>query len=212
MLPWIRLLTSGILAGMMIGIGGTVYLSAENAALGASLFSVGLIYIVSFKLWLYTGRIGALAYAKDKQGYLLKLLVTLFGNWFGAYIVGFLLRHTRRMEALVSRAESACSSRLADTFPSLFLLGFFCGALLYFGILGYNTLNSDVGRHLTVFLAVVVFILCGFEHCIANMYYFTVAGVWTNPRAITATIAVILGNSAGSLVCAVLDEFRKKEE
>lgn len=47
-----------ILAGVMISIGGSVFLSCENRYIGAIFFSVGLVAVVIFELNLYTGRIG----------------------------------------------------------------------------------------------------------------------------------------------------------
>ncbi len=38
----------GILAGVSIAIGGTVFLSVENRALGALLFTVGLFAVCTF--------------------------------------------------------------------------------------------------------------------------------------------------------------------
>ena len=45
----------------------------------------------------------------------------------------------------------------------------------------------------------VVFILCGFEHCVANMYYFTMGGAWS-ARTILYLFVITLGNAAGGVI------------
>jgi len=50
--------TFAILAGFMIGMGGTVFLSLDNKALGACMFGVGLFTVVVFRLQLFTGKVG----------------------------------------------------------------------------------------------------------------------------------------------------------
>ena len=61
----------------------------------------------------------------------------------------------------------------------------------------------DVVRMLLVFLCVMVFILSGFEHCVADMYYFSVAGMWT-AGSLTRTLWMTLGNSLGGFLLPLL--------
>lgn len=74
--------------------------------------------------------------------------------------------------------------------------------LMYLGVSGFQTFDSALGRYGAVFLAVTVFILSGFEHCIANMYYYSMAGVWDNGRAWLTMLVMVLGNAAGSVIIA----------
>ena len=94
----INFLVKSILAGIAIGIGGTVFLSLDNKVLGALFFSIGLFIIVTRGLNLYTGKIG---YVFDnKLSYLIEVLVTIIGNFIGTFIVGNILRFTRVYDAL----------------------------------------------------------------------------------------------------------------
>ena len=52
---------SAIAAGMMVGIGGAVYMSCDNKYVGAVLFSVALLTICYMGMYLFTGKIGFLA-------------------------------------------------------------------------------------------------------------------------------------------------------
>ena len=73
---------------------------------------------------------------------------------------------------------------------------------MYLGVSGFQTFDSAPGRYGAVFLAVTVFILSGFEHCIANMYYYSMAGVWGDGRAWLTMAVMVLGNAAGSVITA----------
>ena len=54
-----------------------------------------------------------------------------------------------------------------------------------------------------LFFGVVAFILCGFEHCVANMYFFTVGGAWSL-RTLLYVLVMTLGNSVGGLFLPLL--------
>ena len=73
-----RQFVSAIIAGMLIGMGGTVYLSQSNAVIGSFLFSIGLYTILVFQLHLYTGKIGYTPF--QKPVYIIELLITWFGT------------------------------------------------------------------------------------------------------------------------------------
>ena len=193
-------LLSAVLAGAMISIGGTVNLSLDNRVLGACFFSIGLFFVVSMRLWLFTGKVGWLC--QNRAPYALRLLLTLAGNFLGTLCVALPLRQTRAAAALTARAAELCQTKLADSLPSLFVLALFCGVLMYIGVAGFQTFSDALGRYGAVFLAVTVFILSGFEHCIANMYYYSMVGVWGDSRAWLTMAVMVLGNAAGSVLVA----------
>lgn len=201
-------LISSFLAGACIAVGGTVFLSVDHKVVGASLFSIGLFYVVSFGLWLFTGRVGYLL--QNSGAYFVKLLVTLLGNFAGTFTVAVLLRQTRSADALIERAAALSMLKLEDGLGSIFILAVFCGVLMYVGVNGYAVFEHALGKYLSVYLAVSVFILSGFEHCVANMYYFSLAGVWGEARAWVEMAVMVLGNSVGSVVFAGLNGLWKK--
>ena len=89
-----KCLVKSIIAGVMIGIGGTVYLSVENKVVGSVLFAIGLFAIVVYGFNLYTGKIGYLV-TNFNFKYIKELVITLVGNFIGTFFVGFILRYTR---------------------------------------------------------------------------------------------------------------------
>ena len=194
-----------ILAGMMIAIGGSVYLGIESHNLGAALFTIGLFVIYTLDLYLYTGKIGFLLEDKDP----LKIVIIWFGNLVGATATAGLVLCTRMVTTthVVESAKHYAEVKLGDpSYLSIFVLGIFCGIMMYLAAISFkttqNTQNS-VGGYIGLFLCVMIFLLLGFEHSIANMFYFTIAGAWS-VKAVIALIVVSIGNAVGGLLIPVL--------
>ena len=55
------------------------------------------------------------------------------------------------------------------------------------------------GKYLSLFFGVMVFILCGYEHCVADMFYFTAAGVWS-VDTVLRLVVITLGNAVGGVL------------
>ncbi len=195
---YVDYLIKGIYAGIMIGIGGTVYLSVQNTVAGSFLFSVGLLMICMYGMNLYTGKIGYILI--NKINYIYELLLSLLGNFIGTFIVGRLILLTR-YSSISARALTISNLKLTDNLLSIFVLSLFCGILMYLAVNNYKKVSGEIGKYIGIFMCVMVFILCGFEHCVANMYYFTVANVWSL-KAFLYLLVMILGNTCGSVLIA----------
>ena len=186
-----------VLAGISISIGGVVYLSLENKMVGALLFSVGLFTVCTFGLNLFTGKVCNLPGkgAPCVGG----LALVWLGNLVGAELTGLLVRATRIGAALSETAMGLCETKLGDSLPSIFILAIFCNIMIYIGVENYRSNPHEVGKYLGIVFGVIVFILCGFEHCVANMFYFAVANVWSG-KTVLYLLVMTLGNTAGGLV------------
>lgn len=202
-----KCLVKSILAGIMIGIGGTVYLSVSDKVVGSILFAIGLFAILVYGFNLYTGKIGYLV-SNFNFKYIRELVITLIGNFIGTFFVGFILRYTRIYSLISEKAKTLVDIKLDDTIISILILSFFCGILMYFAVNSYKEVK-DVGKYVAVFLGVIVFILCGFEHCVANMYYFSVSSSWSL-NSFLYLLVMILGNSLGGILIPVCDKIIKK--
>lgn len=197
-------LTNSFLAGVMIAIGGTVFLSLENKVLGAIFFSIGLFMIVTRNFHLYTGKVGYL-FDNDLK-YVIEVLVTIVGNFIGTFFIGFILRYTRIYETIKLKADSLCLVKLSDSIPSILILSFMCGMLMYLAVNGYRDGKDTFSKYASVFLCVIIFILCGFEHSIANMYYFSVSGY--SLRVFGVLGLMILGNGIGGVFIPLIEKLR----
>lgn len=186
-----NLITKSILAGLLISLVGIVYLNCPDNIIGSLLFSLGLISILILEAKLFTGAIG---YANSKQSILDSLLILVF-NLVAATIVGLIYRCGS--DAAVSIAES----KLLVFSESWWLTGLKsigCGAAIYLAVEGYKKSKSLI----PVILGVMVFILAGWNHCIADCFYMAAGS--SSTLAIPYLLVVIVGNSIGSLLIRFL--------
>lgn len=196
-----KLFFSAVLAGVCVGLGGTVFLTLEDRVLGALFFTVGLFTICTQGLHLYTGKV---CYVWEKDlSYALDLIPIWLGNLAGTFLLAAAEQCTRIAPALAEKAAGLCETKLGDSLISIFLLAMFCNMLIYIAVEGFNKNEHQVGKYLALFFGVAVFILSGFEHCVANMYYFSMAGMWSG-KALVYLLVMTLGNSVGGWVFPVI--------
>ena len=191
-----------VLAGVCIALGGTVYLSVENKIIGSLLFTIGLYAIVLNGLFLYTGKIGYLVVEQNKKEYLKILLTTWIGNLVGTGIGALAVLQTR-ISGIAENVDAICANKLVDSPVSIFILAVFCGMLMYIAVDGFK----EKGNPLILFMGVSVFILSGFEHCIANMFYFSLAGVWS-VKAFLYLLIMTAGNSIGGILIPLIKKVK----
>lgn len=193
----IKVFLSAALAGVCIALGGTAFLSVESKIAGALFFTVGLFVICIFRLHLFTGKV---CYVFDNDAsYAVDLIFVWLGNLAGTFLAAQALLLTRTGPALALRAGELCQVKLGDGLLSVFALAVFCNVMIYIAVEGFNRAPHDLGRYIALFLGVAVFILCGFEHCVANMYYFSVASAWSG-KALGYLAVMTLGNAVGGVV------------
>lgn len=193
-----------VCAGMCIGVGGTVYLMCTSKLLGAVLFSIGLLTILVFGLKLFTGMSGYLLGEQTKLKYLITLVVVWVGNFTGTAITGFAVRNTRLASVIVPAAQTVVNTKLEDSWYSLMLLGVFCGLLMYIGVDFFKKSQDKLSTLSTLMpiICVTTFIIAGFEHCIADMFYCVTAGLTV--ESLLVILWVTMGNIVGSFILPVV--------
>lgn len=167
----------------MIGIAGSVFLTIGGGWIAAVLFSIGLIIICARGYNLYTGKIGYIRESKD----LLKMLVYLIGNFIGVFLVS--------LTVVGAPAATLVATKLAIPYWLLALKSIGCGFLMYLAVDIYKTRNSFIG----IVTCIPAFILAGFEHSIADMFYICCSGI-LNWQLVPFLVIVILGNAIGALL------------
>lgn len=196
----------GIAAGIMIGVGGIIYLMAENKVVGSFLFSFGLFTIIRYGFALYTGKVG---YIPEKQpGYILEVLTTLAGNICGTALAAGLVLLTRIGDKIHQSASAIMDTKLADSIESRFILGIFCGLLMYLAVQNARTCRENGADTSLVFgtaVPVMIFILSGFNHSVADCFYYFAA--YPSTEGIFYLAVVVLGNAAGGMLIPFLKRF-----
>ena len=192
----LKVFISGICSGALVGIGGAVCLSCDNKYVGAVLFSVALISICYLGTYLFTGKIGFLA-EKFELKTLAQLGVGLVGNFAGATLFGLLAAYAKPQ--IREAAVMSCQSKLENDFLSAVCLGAMCGILMYVAVKVFKEFKNPIG----VIFCIPVFILSGYEHSIADMFYFSAAHM-INLDYLSFIAAVVIGNAIGAMAIAYL--------
>ena len=177
------------LAGILIGLGVIINLQSETPVIGACLFSFGLLTIINMGLYLYTGKIGFFTEAHE-----LKFLIeVLLFNCIG--IAATIALYAISNQNFIGIISAAAALKFSKHIITLFINACFCGALIHFAVKNKVTI-------LTIF-AVMIFILIGAEHCIADFPYLLFNLSLIN---ILKFISIVLGNSFGAILIERLSE------
>lgn len=198
----LHMLILAIVGGFAIGIGGIVFLSIDIKIVGALMFTIGLYTICVHGLNLFTGKVGYLP--ERTPSYLLDLLTIWLGNLIGTEISALCVLGTRNQK-IAELAKTMCETKLSDGLLSLFLLAIFCGFLMYVAVDGYAKTKNPI----LLFLGVATFILSGFEHCIADMFYFAISQMWS-VDAFVRICVITLGNSLGGILIPLAKKLEVK--
>lgn len=187
---------SAVSAGICIGVGGIIYLTVDNKIIGSLMFTIGLYTIMLNGLNLFTGKVCYIL--EHTPAYLGDLALIWLGNLAGTFVAAAAVLHSR-IAGISENAYQLCQIKISDNLLSIFLLAVFCGMLMYIAVDGFK----EKGNPLILFLCVSCFILCGFEHCIANMFYFSAAKAWS-VKALLYVFVMTAGNGVGGLILPAL--------
>lgn len=176
-----------LFAGIMIGLGGCVYSRVENHYIGAFLFSFGLLTILNLEGLLYTGKIGYFEFKEDIGDQICRYVAILSWNFIAVLIVGLVT---------FDFDNQIFITKLNHSLLQTFISSIFCGIMMYLAVELWKKNKSP----LYVIMAIMIFILAGFDHCVANMYYFAINPIPAfNIRTIIFFILNIAGNTIGSI-------------
>lgn len=190
-------INKSLLAGIIIAFCGYCYLVIDNKYLGAFLFSFGLLTIISKNYELFTGKIYTLNISSLSDW--LDKLFMLFMNFVGVFLVGIIFRISTAL-----RTDALWAVKLNNTWLTTFTLSFFCGMLMFLAV----TLHIKWHNPLYVIMPIMLFILAGCEHCIANAFYLTLVSEISGEHLIYIFINII-GNAIGGLVFFNLETKKK---
>ena len=167
-----------ILSGIIIAMSCTVYI-VNGGVVGAVLFSFGLLSVVTLGLDLYTGIIGFLFTPSVPKKF--KMVKILVGNMIGIFIGATLIRMSG---ADLCRVSDIVLLKLNKSSLEIICSAILCGAIMYICVVSYKLTKREVSGTLTIILGVTLFILCGFDHSIANLGYLVLNNTYSLDGAI----------------------------
>lgn len=184
----VDVLRSSVLAGVCIGIAGFGYLVTRDI-IGSVLFAFGLLTVVGYKLKLYTGTAGFI-----QKGEVGTLLLILLGNIFGCLLVSLMARMSPF--EIQASAQSVLEGRLT--------IGPLRGGALAIGcgfIMTTAVTFARQGNNLPLLFGVPLFIVCGFPHCVADVFYYLTVpfSFWAEHlgEILLFYVSIVIGNFIG---------------
>ena len=105
------------------------------------------------------------------------------------------------METLIT----SVTSKIDYQWYQMIGLSFFCGMLVYIAVEGFKKIENNFGKYVVLMLAIGGFIVSGFEHSIANMFYYFLSGNFS-VIAFLSLLLCVIGNSIGGLFIPLINK------
>ncbi|ADL34958.1 formate/nitrite transporter Fnt [Butyrivibrio proteoclasticus B316] len=219
----------GILAGAYIALGGLGSQIASCTAADPSsarlissvVFPIGLFMVLVGGAELFTGNclifIPVLSGKAKFTGMLRNWVLVYLGNMVGGFLIALLAAtshiYSFANNALAEGVINTAITKANISFSDGLLRGILCNVLVCLAVWCSFSADEVAGKVLALWLPVMLFIICGFEHCVANMYFIP-AGMLTSaiyglPAEglslfgffVTNLIPVTIGNIIGGSIC-----------
>jgi formate/nitrite transporter len=208
---FVKLLVLSILAGGFIAFGAegsslAAYgLIADPStyglgkALAGAIFPVGLILVVIAGAELFTGNVliaGAVVAKRVSPGALLRNWgIVYLGNFIGSMLIVWFIVTSGQLHSgadmLGAVTIKIAAGKTGLSFPSALVLGIMCNWLVCLAVWLAYASGTVQGKIAGIFFPVMLFVLSGFEHSIANMYYIP-AGIIakSDPALVEAALGI----------------------
>ncbi len=223
-LPTAKMLVLAILAGAYVALAAigstTAQATVQNPSvaklISACIFPAGLAMVLLAGAELFTGNSLMVMALMDKKITLPRMLrnwgLVYIGNMLGALVVALLVVYSHTLSLfggqLSTVTAAAAVSKTSLSFGDALFRGILCNLLVCLGVWMGCAAKSAGGKVAALFYPVMLFVVCGFEHCVANMYYIPVAllmqaagqastGITLGSYLLVNLLPVTLGNILG---------------
>lgn len=186
-LPLAKMILLGLMAGAFIAFGGAASSVAAHGvadvglarSIAGAIFPVGLMLVVFTGSELFTGNSLMIMAVIDKKITLLKmirnLVVVYFANFIGALIIDVLVFLSGQFDfsdgGLGAYTIKVALAKTSIAPVTAVISGILCNILVCLAIVLAGTAKDSIGRIFGIFFPIAAFVVCGFEHCVANMFY-----------------------------------------
>ncbi len=187
-MPKGKMFLLAVLAGMFIafaGVAATIGSAVAGKLAGACIFPAGLAMVVVAGSELFTGNnlmiIPALERRITAGGLLLAWLVVYVGNFVGSLFVAWLTVAGGVFTSYYDALIAAAFNKVTLSFGEAVARGVLCNILVCVAVWMGFAAKEPAGKILGLYFPIMVFVLSGFEHCVANMFYIP-AGIFAAAR------------------------------
>lgn len=185
--PAWRLFLLAVAAGVFIGLGAVTSSTAAHALENAGMvrlvsgliFPIGLMMVILLGTELFTGNalmVTAAVSGKISWRLLLRNWGIVFvGNLVGTVALAALMAFFGQLNIgggdLAVYTAKVAAAKNGLPWMNAFVLGIFCNLMVCVAVYLANTAQDTAGKLLAIFFPIMGFVLAGFEHCVADMYY-----------------------------------------
>ena len=204
-LSLLRMILLGILAGMFIAGGASASSVAMHAIsnvglarlVAGSIFPVGLMMIVLVGGELFTGdclMIMGCVHGKFSVKSMIKVLVVVYlSNFVGSVLFAELVNLSGQYNytngLLGAFTIKVALGKVNMSFGAAFASGILCNIFVCMAVLMAAAAKDIAGKIWAIFFPILAFIVSGYEHCVANMYYIS-AGIFAKANSTYASAAM----------------------
>lgn len=213
--PLWRTVLLGIMAGAFIAFGAAassvsmygINNTGISRTLGGVVFPIGLMLIILIGGELFTGNClmitGVLDHRYSVRAMAKNLIMVFLSNMIGAVFIALLIANSGQFgfsdNALGAYVIKTAAAKISLPFGTAFISGILCNILVCAAVFMSAGAKDAAGKVWSIFFPIFVFVICGFEHCVANMYYIA-AGIFASANGMYASAAAELyGITAGQL-------------
>lgn len=200
-----RTILVGLMAGFFVALGAEgsnlAMHSISNVGLARSLagaiFPVGLMMVIFLGGELFTSDclISMALYSKKISWFseLRTLIIVYISNFAGAFLVAWMINNCGQLN-YSDGAAGAYTIKVALGKVSVnpyqaFISAILCNVLVCLATFMASAATDIAGKCLAIFFPILLFVISGFEHCVANMYYIP-AGILAAANPLYAQQAV----------------------
>ncbi len=213
----------GIFAGLYVSFGAASSMVASHAIANAGLarlasgmvFPVGLMLIVLVGGELFTGDclmiLGVMHGKYTVTRMAKKLTLIFFSNFVGAMIVVSLIYFSGQLNfnggLLGAYTIQIAYNKVSLSFFSAFVSGIACNIIVCATVLMAYGATDVAGKIGAIFFPIMLFVVGGFEHCVANMYFIPAGILALGNEAYFALAMETYGLSAAQLAQLTIPNF-----
>ncbi|MCF2638809.1 formate/nitrite transporter family protein [Fusobacterium varium] len=189
-----KTLISGFVAGMFIALAAIGNFTASQTLaqtfdvgfskfIGACIFPIGLMLCIFTGSSLFTGNsLLSLAFLSKELKFsnLIKNLTTVWiGNFLGSFFTAYLAFYAGVFNSPIIQKIFLDTgiSKIGLSFSQCVASGFFCNILVVMGIIMAMSSNDVTGKILGCWFPIMLFVLCGYQHVVANMFIIAVGKI-----------------------------------
>ncbi|MBB3172183.1 formate/nitrite transporter family protein [Parvibacter caecicola] len=234
---------SAMLAGAFIGFGGMFFCTflgdttmafGVQRLVGGLTFCLGLCLVLCCGAELFTGNVlmacakasGRISFGQLFRNWGIVWVGNLAGSLLAVAIIYLSNLQGMNGGAVGEAFVSVAAGKVALEPVTLFFKAVLCNILVCLAVwIGFSS-KTTADKVLGILLPISAFVACGFEHCVANMFFlpmglllnavggFGVAGAMTLGGVAYNLVLATLGNIAGGLLVGMAYWFiyRKKQE